>query len=85
VDAVLADAGLTLCGLALVAELVKDGRVSLPFSSSTGTWTSHVFQAQFRAEVLTRSQVRRFREWLVSESVITRSWLARGAASKQGP
>ena len=76
-DAVLADAGLAICGVALLAELIDDGRLSLPFAASTGTWTSHAFQARFRSDTVVRPQVRRFRSWLAEESAQTAAWLAR--------
>lgn len=83
-EAVLANAGFTLCGLALVSEPLESGRLSLPFPVSTGSWTEHVFQARFRGDALVRPQVRRFREWLGAEADITRQWLARATAPKPG-
>lgn len=83
VDAVLANAGFTLSGIALLAELIDGERLSLPFPVSTGTWTSHVFHARFRSEALARPQVRRFREWLALEADATRQWLARRTAAKR--
>jgi LysR family glycine cleavage system transcriptional activator len=81
-DALLADAGLTLCGLALIGEHLEAGRLTLPFAAATGTWTTHAFQARFRPGALARPQVRRFREWLVLEGQATRNWLAQIAATK---
>jgi LysR family glycine cleavage system transcriptional activator len=68
VDAVLADAGLTICGLALLGQHLEDGSLTFPFAVGSGKWTSHGFQARFRADALARPQVRRFRQWLVEES-----------------
>ena len=82
-DAVLANAGLTLCGLALLAPYIEDGSVSLPFPTSTGRWTAHVFRARFRSDALLRPQVKRFREWLAGQAGMTRAWLAQHVASKQ--
>jgi len=81
-DAVLANAGLTICGLALLAPHIDDGTLSLPFPLSSGQWTEHAFKARFRPDALLRPQVKRFREWLVSEASITRAWLTQrvGAA-----
>jgi LysR family glycine cleavage system transcriptional activator len=75
VDAVLANAGLALCGLALLQPLLADGRLVRPFAAATGTWTNQAFRARFRAEALTRPHVRRFREWLGEEAAQTRDWL----------
>lgn len=77
IDAVLANAGFTLCGLALLAPMLDSGRLSLPFPVSSGTWTGHAFQARFRGDALARPQVRRFREWLAAEADATRQWLVR--------
>lgn len=76
-EAVFADAGLTLCGLALISDLVDANRLSLPFPISTGVWTSHVFQSRFRSDALARPQVKRFRSWLVKEAEKTGNWLSR--------
>jgi LysR family transcriptional regulator, glycine cleavage system transcriptional activator len=75
-DAVLANAGFTLCGMALLATHLDSGQLSLPFPISTGTRTGHVFQARFRDDALLRPQVRRFRQWLADEADSTRQWLA---------
>lgn len=82
-DAVFADAGLAICGLALVAEHIDQGRLSLPFPIETGVWTEHVFQARFRGDALLRPQVRRFREWLAGEASGTRAWLDHAVGADQ--
>ncbi len=76
-EAVFADAGLTLCGLALISDLIDAKRLSLPFPISAGVWTSHVFQSRFRGDALIRPQVRRFRSWISEEGEATRRWLSR--------
>jgi len=76
VDAVLADAGLTLCGLALLREHLEDGSLTFPFPVGSGNWTSHAFRARFRSDALLRPQVRRFRHWLAEESRVSADWLA---------
>jgi LysR family transcriptional regulator, glycine cleavage system transcriptional activator len=78
-DALFADAGLTLCGLALIGEHLDTSRLTLPFPRSTGTWTSHAFQARFRPGSLARAQIKRFRLWLTTEAAGTRQWLTRMA------
>lgn len=75
VDAVLADAGLTICGLALLRQHVEDGSLTFPFAIGSGKWTSHGFQVRFRADALSRPQVRRFRQWLAEESRASEAWL----------
>lgn len=82
-EAVHAGAGLTLCGLSLISAAIEDRSVTLPFPISSGTWTSHAFQARIRPDALVRPQVRQFREWLLQESGLTRQWLARLAGPQQ--
>jgi len=74
---VLAHAGLTLCGVAMISAAIGAESVSMPFPMSSGTWTSHAFQARLRSDALVRPQVKQFREWLVRESRATEQWLSR--------
>jgi LysR family glycine cleavage system transcriptional activator len=76
-EAVLADAGLAICGGALLSELIEDGRLSFPFPATTGSWTNHAFQARFRSDALIRPQVKRFRDWLLGAGAATANWLIR--------
>jgi LysR family transcriptional regulator, glycine cleavage system transcriptional activator len=80
-EAVRADAGLTICGLALLEPYIEDGSLSLPFPVSTGRWTDHVFQVRFHPDALQRPQVRRFREWLLGQAKITTEWLLHHVSS----
>jgi LysR family transcriptional regulator, glycine cleavage system transcriptional activator len=80
-EAVRANAGLTICGLALLGPYIDDSSLSLPFPVSTGQWTDHAFQAHFRPDALLRPQVKRFREWLADEATVTRDWLLRHVQS----
>jgi len=84
-EAVRANAGLTICGLALLGPYIDDRTLSLPFPVATGQWTDHVFQARFRTDVLLRPQVKRFREWLVAEATVTRDWLLQHVQSAKRP
>jgi LysR family transcriptional regulator, glycine cleavage system transcriptional activator len=84
-EAVRANAGLTICGLALLGPSIDDGTLSLPFPLSTGQWTDHAFQAHFRPDALLRPQVKRFREWLLSEAAVTRDWLLQHVRSAKRP
>jgi LysR family transcriptional regulator, glycine cleavage system transcriptional activator len=84
-EAVRANAGLTICGLALLGPYVDDGTLSLPFPMSTGQWTEHAFQARIRPDALLRPQVKRFREWLVTEATVTRDWLLQQLQSAKLP
>ncbi len=84
-EAVRANAGLTICGLALIGPAIDDGTISLPFPVSSGRWTDQAFQARFRADSLLRPQVKRFREWLVAEAAGTRDWLLQQVKCAEEP
>lgn len=84
-EAVRADAGLTICGLALLGPAIDDATLSLPFPLSTGQWTDHAFHAYFRPDALLRPQVKRFREWLLSQAAVTRDWLLQHVQSGRRP
>ncbi|MGH9645663.1 MAG: LysR family transcriptional regulator [Bryobacteraceae bacterium] len=85
VDAVLANAGFAICGLALLTGQLDDAKLSLPFSVATGSWTQHAFRARFRAGALNRPQVKAFREWLIGQAAGTKTWLARVIRSAAVP
>lgn len=74
-DAVMANAGFAMCGIALLREAIDGARLSLPFPIPTGRRTSYAFQVRFRAETLQRPQLRRFSQWLLDEGSETRRWL----------
>lgn len=76
-DAVSANAGLTLCGLALLGERLDRGDVQLPFGMGAGRWSDHGFIVRFRHDVAARRHIQRFRDWLADESRATAAWLER--------
>lgn len=78
-DAVLADAGFTLCGLALTRHLIEDGSVTLAYPEKQGIWTKWAFIISFRSDLRKRTPVSLFREWLIEESRATSDWLKSGA------
>jgi LysR family glycine cleavage system transcriptional activator len=84
-EAVRANAGLTICGLALLGPYINDDTLSLPFPVATGQWTDHAFQARFRPDALLRPQVKRFREWLVGQATATRDWVLQYVESAKRP
>lgn len=75
-DAVLADAGLTLAGLALSRRWLTEGRLAPAFDLSAGTWTSHVYGVRWRDRSMARAQMRWFRSWLLAQAAETRGWLS---------
>lgn len=70
-QAVLSNAGLMICGIAMIMDRLERGELTLPFPVKSGGWTEHAFQARFRKDALLRPQVRRFREWLEAEAGLT--------------
>lgn len=82
VDAMLVNAGIGLCGVALLAGLLDEGRLTLPYRSSTGRWSKHGFIARFRSDWRAKSHVAKFRSWLLDESRATSEWLAAHAGSR---
>lgn len=82
-DAVLANAGITMCGIALLADLVDDGRIRLPYPIATAIESEHGFTARFRTDWEAKPHVKRFRSWLAEESRDTAGWLAKKAAVTQ--
>lgn len=82
-DAVLADAGFTLCGLSLIRHLIESGGVMLAYPEKQGIWTQWAFITRFPTDVRKRPPVRWFREWLLEESRATSDWLNSGAGQSQ--
>jgi LysR family glycine cleavage system transcriptional activator len=80
-DAVLADAGITLCGLALLADHYQRVDIALPFPLTTATRTQHAFHAYYRADTAARRHIVRFREWLAEEGATTALWIEQLASS----
>lgn len=74
-QAVTSNAGIMICGLALISGKVDAGEIVLPFDVSKGAWTSYAFHARYRADAMTRGQIKCFREWLAVESRMTSVWL----------
>jgi LysR family glycine cleavage system transcriptional activator len=72
-DAVAADAGLTLCGLALAAPALAEGRVAAAWPIATGLLSGNPMSVRCCSQP--ESHVRRFRAWLLEEGVKTQAWL----------
>jgi len=75
-EAVAANSGVALCGVALLAVNIERGQLAFPFPIETGHWSSRAFQARFRPDALARPQVKGFRQWLLAEAAGTREWLS---------
>lgn len=75
-DAVNANAGVALCGVALLRERLEDGTLELPYPAALGRWSEHGFVARFRADAEGRRHVQRFRTWLGDEARATADWVS---------
>ncbi len=73
-DAVAANAGHVLCGLALAAPALVAGTVALAWPISTGRRCNHAVTARYRADA--GAHVDRFRAWLREQGAETAAWLA---------
>jgi len=78
-DAVAADAGLTLCGLALAAQALAEGRVALAWPVEFGVSSDNALSV--RCSNNAAPHVRGFRAWLLEEAAKTRTWIAEHARS----
>ena len=74
-EAVYANAGLLVAGLALIRPQLDQGKLSLPFAINSGNWSKNAYRASFRASALRRAKIRQFREWLLIASRDTREEL----------
>lgn len=75
-EAVYANAGLLVAGLALVRPQLDQGSLSVPFAIEHGSWSRNAYRARFRANALRRVKIRQFREWLLAAAGDTRDELA---------
>lgn len=67
-EAVYANAGLLVCGIALLKPQLDDNRLSLPFPISHGEWSRNAYMVSFQPAALRRPATARFREWLLKEA-----------------
>jgi len=74
-DAVRSDAGLLICGLALVMDAIGSGTLSVPFGFERGAWTGYGYRLAASAKALQRPPCRKFHAWLLSECQETRAAL----------
>jgi LysR family glycine cleavage system transcriptional activator len=80
-EAVYSNAGILVCGLALVLEELDRERLSLPFPISLGSWSGHAYHVAFRDSALRRNQTALFRDWLLREGKTTHEQLCQLTAA----
>ena len=81
-DAILADAGIALCGIALLSEAINAGHVAFPFPVETGVRTQAGFNAHYRGGPSTNRALTAFRSWLRQEAEKTAAWISAFAGSE---
>ncbi|MEO1201306.1 MAG: LysR family transcriptional regulator [Pseudomonadota bacterium] len=72
-EAVFADSGFILCGLALIAPMLDADRLEILFPIVEGEWTSHAYCLSGSHESRRREQTERFRRWLKEQAALTRA------------
>ena len=75
-DSLRANAGIALCGAALIAEMLDAGELGVPYPVATGSRTAHAYVAHFRPRHTSAHTLDRFRRWLAAEAAGTQAWLA---------
>ena len=70
-EAVFADSGFMICGIALVRNLLDAGRLTTPFAAAMGALSTNAYRVTFR-ERPHREALARFRDWLLAEAGVTR-------------
>jgi LysR family glycine cleavage system transcriptional activator len=73
-DAVAADAGLTLCGLALAGPALAEKRAALAWPVATGLLSGNPLSVRSSSQAA--PHVRRFRAWLLEEGAKTQAWIS---------
>jgi len=76
-EAVYANAGLIVCGLALVKDQIDNGTLSRPFPIEQGEWSKNAYRVSFRQSALRRVNIEQFREWLLAEAQESKAELDR--------
>ncbi len=75
-EAVYANAGLVICGAALVQPQIQDKRLSMPFPITEGEWSNSAYRVRFSPGALRRAAIERFSDWLKVEAQATANELA---------
>lgn len=79
-DSIRANAGVALCGAALLGDAFEEGALGLPYPVTMGRRTAHGFIARFRPRHTTAPTVDIFRAWLREEALKKRTWVESFAA-----
>ena len=75
-EAVYADSGFIVCGLALITPKVSDGTLTIPFPVEKGEWSKNAYRISFRHGSRRHEPTQRFRMWLLGKAEQSRKELA---------
>jgi len=75
-DAILADAGIALCGVALLSQVIEAGLVAFPFPVETAFATQAGYHATYREGLAANRALDSFRSWLAKEARKTSDWIS---------
>ena len=81
-NAVTADAGVALCGVALLSEALAAGKVRPAYPPATGLATGHGFCVRHRQHAAPARALESFDLWLREQARSTAAWLARFQAGE---
>ena len=81
-ESVYANAGLIICGYALVKTEIDAGRLTLPFPVEKGERSRSAYRVRFFADSKRRSRNEPFRAWLLEQANETRHELERLIATR---
>ncbi len=81
-EAVYADSGFLVCGLALIRPQLDDGRLATPFPHAKGEWSRNAYRVRFTPAALRREQTERFRAWLLEEAAASLDEVSTAAGSE---
>lgn len=82
IEGARSNAGLLVCGLSLALHDVDAGTLCLPFPPSQHLPAGSDYHVRFRPDARLRPQIQRFREWLLSQSRVTRERMAEMIAAR---
>lgn len=81
-EAVYANSGFIVCGLALIEPMLQSGQLDILFPIDEGEWTNHAYSLRCSYESRRRDQAEMFRRWLVEQAAATQQDLETRVGTK---
>ena len=81
-SALAADAGIALCGVALLSDAIGAGRIGAALPGTPAWLSGHAYIARYRANPANARTLQRFRAWLIGEARATARWVETVAAGR---